>query len=436
MLLKEKLSNNWGRNVNSNLKIIQPGNIFELKNLIKKKSYIVIGNQRSFGDVGVNKNLLISMKNFNKIKSIDEKKGIIEVESGALLKNILPIIIPKGWFFSVTPGTKYVSIGGMIANNVHGKNTTKNQTKYYVKSIKLLTLNKKIIDCSKNKNKKIFDLTLGGFGLTGIILSAKIKLKKINSPYMEQNIIEYENFPDFFKIAKNIKNYEYSVSWVDNFSDKKISGLWFLANHSKKIDNSNLKFPAERKLGLLSYLVLRIVTTNLFFSKLSNFFYRKYKKYFHREKIIFNDCFYPQDHFVDWNKAYGKNGLFQFQFLVPEKKFQDILKILFVFFEEKKLFSSFIVIKKMKEKGKYLNFAGDGYSVSFDFQINDKFSLLKKFLNETTRKHKLKVNFAKDFITNELNAHNYPEFKDFKKKLFTLNPKRKLNTILSKRLKI
>ena len=90
----------------------------------------------------------------------------------------------------------------------------------------------------------------------------------------------------------------------------------------------------------------------------------------------------------------------------------------------------------MKEKGKYLNFAGDGYSVSFDFQINDKFSLLKKFLNETTSKHKLKVNFAKDFITNELNAHNYPEFKDFKKKLFTLNPKRKLNTILSKRLKI
>jgi len=436
MLFKEKLSNNWGRNVNSNLKIIQPGNIFELKNLIKKKSYIIIGNQRSFGDVGINKNLLISMKNFKKIKNVDEKKGIIEVESGALLKNILPIIIPKGWFLSVTPGTKYVSIGGMIANNVHGKNTSKNQTKYYVKSIKLLTLDKKIIDCSKNKNKKIFDLTLGGFGLTGIILSAKIKLKKINSPYMEQNIIEYDNFTDFFKIAKNIKNYEYSVSWVDSFSDKKISGLWFLANHSKKFDNSNFKFSTERKLGLLSYLVLRIVTTNHFFSKLSNFFYRKYKKYFHRKKIIFNDCFYPQDHFIDWNKAYGKNGLFQFQFLVPENKFKDILKILFIFFKEKKLFSSFIVIKKMKEKGKYLNFVGNGYSISFDFQIDDKFSLLKKFLNETARKHKLKVNFAKDFITNELNAYNYPEFKHFKKKIFTLNPKRKLNTILSKRLKI
>ena len=90
----------------------------------------------------------------------------------------------------------------------------------------------------------------------------------------------------------------------------------------------------------------------------------------------------------------------------------------------------------MKEKGKYLNFAGNGYSVSLDFQINDKFPLLKRFLNETAKKHKLKINFAKDFITNEVNAYNYPEFNNFKKKLFSFNPKRKLNTILSKRLKI
>ena len=94
---------------------------------------------------------------------------------------------------------------------------------------------------TSHKNKKIFDLTLGGFGLTGIILSVTLKLKKINSPYMSQRIYEYNNFSEFFKIAKNIKNYQYSVSWVDNFSSYKISGLWFLANHSKE-KNNNLKF--------------------------------------------------------------------------------------------------------------------------------------------------------------------------------------------------
>lgn len=436
MLLKEKLFNNWGRNVHSRPKKIQPKNLGELKNIIKKKSYIIAGNQRSFGDVGVNNNLSISMKNFDKIKNFDHKKGIIEVESGLLLKHLLPIIIQKGWFLSVTPGTKYVSVGGIIANNVHGKNTNKNQTKYYIKNLKLLKLDKKIINCSKNKNKKIFDLTLGGFGLTGIILSATLQLKKIQSPYMNQKIYEYNNFFEFFNITKNIKNYKYSVSWIDHFGDKKITGLWFLANHSKKIKSNNIEFNNEKKLGLISYLALKLVTNNYYFSRLANFFYRKYKKYFYKEIILYDDCFYPQDHFVDWNKAYGKNGLFQFQFLVSEKKLENIIDALSVFFKKEKLFSSFIVIKKMNEQGGYLNFTGTGYTISLDFPINNKFFILKSFLNKLVELHKLKVNFAKDFITTESNAYNYPEFKDFKKKILLLNPKKKLNSFFSKRLNI
>ena len=264
MLLKEKLFNNWGRNIHTKQKKIQPKNLNELKNIIKKKSYIITGNQRSFGDVGINKNLSISMKNFDKIKNFDYKKGIIEVESGLLLKDLLSIIIPKGWFLSVTPGTKYISIGGMIANNVHGKNTNKNQTKYYIKNLKLLKLNKKIIDCSKYKNKKIFDLTLGGFGLTGIIIAATLQLKKIQSSHMKQKIYEYNNFSEFFKIAKDIKNYQYSVSWVDNFSTHKISGLWFLANHYKGNKNKDLKFYKEKKLDLISHLALKLVIKNYY----------------------------------------------------------------------------------------------------------------------------------------------------------------------------
>ena len=349
MFFKEKSSNNWGRNVYSKPKKIEPKNLFGLKNIIKKKSYIIIGNQRSFGDVAVNNNLSISLKNFNKIKNFDYKKGIIEIESGFLIKDLLPIIVNKGWFLSVTPGTKYVSIGGMIANNVHGKNSYKNQTKYYIKNIKLLKLNKKIINCSNTKNKKIFNLTVGGFGLTGIILSATIKLKKIRSPYMKQKIYEYSNFKDFFNIAKKIKKYDYSVSWVDHFSNKKIAGLWFMANHSNELFKNSFTLPKENKLGILSYLILRIVTTNYFVSRIANFFYRKYKKYFYKNLIAYDECFYPQDRFIDWNKAYGKKGLFQFQFLVSEKKLKYIMSILFYFFESEKLFSSFIVIKKINE---------------------------------------------------------------------------------------
>ena len=131
MLSKQKSFFNWGRNTRISPKQAQPKNLLDLKKATSKKSFIITGNQRSFGDVALNNKLIISMKNFNKIIRFDDKKGIIELQSGILLKEILPVIVNKGWIFPVTPGTKYVSIGGMIANNIHGKNTHKNQIKFY-----------------------------------------------------------------------------------------------------------------------------------------------------------------------------------------------------------------------------------------------------------------------------------------------------------------
>ena len=128
--------------------------------------------------------------------------------------------------------------------------------------------------------------------------------------------------------------------------------------------------------------------------------------------------------------------MFQFQFLVPEKKFKFILSEIFYFFKKEKLFSSFVVIKKINEKGNYLNYVGNGYSISLDFIINNKFDLLKVFLNKIINDNDLKVNFAKDFITNETNAYNYKKFIMFKKDIFSLNYKRKINSLLSKRINI
>ena len=209
MLNKPKSFFNWGRNVKIYPNYIKPKNMMELKKAVAKKSFIISGNQRSFGDVALNDKSIVSMRNFNKIIHFNIKKGIIELQSGILLQEVLPIIIEKGWIFPVTPGTKYVSIGGMVANNIHGKNTKKNQIKYYVKKIKLLTLNKKIVSCTLKNNKKIFDLTVGGFGLTGIILSATIQLKKISSFYLKQNIEEFNTYNEFFIRAKKINNFQY-----------------------------------------------------------------------------------------------------------------------------------------------------------------------------------------------------------------------------------
>ena len=126
-------------------------------------------------------------------------------------------------------------------------------------------------------------------------------------------------------------------------------GAGYIGSHTcKLLKNNNIEYNNEKKLGLITYFALKLITNNYYFSRLGNFLYRKYKKYFYKEIILYDDCFYPQDHFVDWNKAYGKNGLFQFQFLVPEKKLENIIDTLSVFFKKERLFSSFIVIKKIK----------------------------------------------------------------------------------------
>jgi decaprenylphospho-beta-D-ribofuranose 2-oxidase len=437
MPMNHKSFFNWGRNKKIYPQEILPKKLLDLKKAISKKSFITAGNQRSFGDVALNDKLIISMRNFNKVIHFNEKKGIIELESGILLKEILPLIVEKNWIFPVTPGTKYVSIGGMVANNINGKNSQKNQIKFYIKNIKLLTPNKKIILCSSKKNKKIFDLTIGGFGLTGIILSATIQLKKISSFYMKQEILEFNTYNDFYKIAKKTDNFDYSVSWVDNFTNNKISGLWFFSNHANIRKNyKSFKIFNEKKIGIIWYLILALIVNVNFFSRLFNYSYKTYKKTFYKEIVQYDQYFYPQDYFIDWNKAYGKKGMFQVQFLVPKEKFKDILSEIHLFFKQEGIFSSFIVIKKINEKGKYLNFSGKGYSVSLDFTINSKFNLIKKFLNETFRINKLKVNFAKDFISNETNANNYKEFKKFKRDLLSLNKGKKLNSSFSKRINI
>lgn len=437
MIFRKQKNTNWGRNVITYPKIYKPNNFKEIVKIINKKNNFVFqGNQRSFGDVALNKSKVVSTNNLKRIIFFDKKKGVIEVESGLLLKDLLSVIVPKGWFIPVTPGTKYVSLGGMAANNIIGKNTFNNQIKYHIKKIKLVTPNKKNITCSTKVNKKIFDLTIGGFGLTGLILTVTLKLKKIYSKNIDQKIIEFNSFDEFHKISNINQNYEYSVCWIDNFNKNKIVGLYYLGNGSKNkkyISSENL---ITKKIGLVTLLILRIINSNYYLPKAMNFIFRNYKKYFYNKLCHYNEFFYPQDNIPYWNKIYGNKGFVQVQFLIPSNKLEIVLGEISDFFTTNKIFSSFIILKKFKEKGKYLNFSGSGYSISFDFVITNKYNILKSFLNKLFKKYKLKVNFTKDLITEKNNAYNYKEFKKFKKDLLKINKYKKINSLFSRRLKI
>ena len=168
----------------------------------------------------------------------------------------------------------------------------------------------------------------------------------------------------------------------------------------------------------------------------TNPFYKDVLEYIYKLDNSINDFFYPQDYFTNWNKIYGKNGFFQVQFLVKEKDFTKVLNKISLFFTNEKVFSTFIIIKKFNERGKYLNFYGKGFSISMDIPITSKFLKTKIFLNNIFRDYKVKINFAKDSICDMKIVEKNNEYIKFKKNIKKINRYKKLNSLFSKRLDI
>ena len=391
------------------------------------------GNLRSFGDTCINKNKLISLKKFTKSFNIDKKKSEIMVSSNILLVEILEKIIPLGYMLSVTPGTKYVSIGGMISNNVIGKNSEKNQLKYLIEEIKLLSPTNKILICTNKLNKKIFDLTVGGFGLTGTILSAKLRLKKIQNQLINVETIKFNNLSEFKKIC--LKKRKFSVAWIDSHSlnIKKFKGLYYSANYNTSVNNKKKFLYKNKKMNFFERIFLTLYIKNFTFSKLINFFYLNFQI---KNKVEFFDkFFYPQDKWLDFNSCY-KNGFFQVQFLIPKKRFPFLIDKISTFFHEKRIKSTFIILKKINENGKYLNFYGKGYSISFDLEKNNNFNEIKLFFNNLINKYDLRLNYSKDSISNHKTDKENFIIRKFSKDLKAVDKNKIYNNEFSKRLKI
>ena len=350
-----------------------------------------------------------------------------------MLVDILKLIIPMGFMISVTPGSKYVTIGGMIANNVFGKNSYKNQLKSIIDEFEILMPSNKIIFCSRKKNKKIFDLTVGGFGLTGVILSAKIKLKKIKNQFIEQKIYKFKNIHQFKKIIS--KKSIFNVSWIDSHSLNKdeFKGLFYTGDYSKLNQKPEYFYYKNKKLGFWEEIFLSFYIKKYSFSKIINTLFFAFKS--KNQRITFDEFFYPQDKWLNFNDCY-KNGFFQIQFLVEEEKFDRIINKISEFFKKFSIKSTFIIIKKINEDGEYMNYFGSGFSISMDFEKNSNFKIIKKFFNNLIFENSLKLNFSKDSIfKSELLKYNR-EYKKYLKDIKSIDKKNVFKNEFSNRLKI
>ena len=224
-------------------RVVYPKNIEQILEEIKKSDLIARGNGRSYGDSSINKKNTINMKYFNHIISFDDNSGVLEVESGILLEDIINTFLPKGWFPYVTPGSKFVTIGGLIAADVHGKNHHKDGSfRNFVEWFELINSKGQIIKCSRNENKDMFEWTIGGMGLTGIIIRAAIKLRPIETCWIKQKTLVANNIDQTLEIFEKNMDATYSVAWINSTNSHNNIGqsLIMLGEHAE-INHLNQK---------------------------------------------------------------------------------------------------------------------------------------------------------------------------------------------------
>lgn len=286
-----------------------------------RQSVLPFGQGRSYGDVCLNDGgILLDTGSLSHFIAFDETSGLIRCEAGITLAEILSLAVPRGWFLPVTPGTKFVSVGGAIANDVHGKNHHRVGTfGMHVTQFELLRSREERVICTPTQNTDLFRATISGLGLTGLILWAEIQLRRISGPFIRTECIRFDTLKEFFDIARvSDQSHMYTVAWVDCLAKNRHlgRGVFFRGNHAENESPRPIHSQPRRILTIpfdAPHLLL-----NRFAMKAFNlaYYHRHFPK--HREDIVHYDpFFYPLDAIHGWNRLYGSRGFLQYQCVVP-----------------------------------------------------------------------------------------------------------------------
>lgn len=386
-----------------------------LKQLIKaQKELIPRGNGRSYGDSALSKNI-VNVKTHDHFISFDDTKGILHVQAGVLLSDIINCLVPRGWFLKITPGTKLITIGGAIASDVHGKNHhVAGCFSESIVDLRLMLPTGDIVNCSKDENNELFRATCGGMGLTGIILDAKISLKKINSKYINQTTIKTNNLKETFAAFEQYQNQPYSVAWIDCQASQENLGRCLLMV-GDFCDDGQLNYQAKRNINIPIYFptfTLNSLTIGLF----NRLYYAKAKNGISQRKIGIDAFFYPLDAIDNWNRIYGKNGFVQYQFILPkDNSLIGLSQILSKIADSGK--GSFLAVLKLygKANENYLSFPIEGYSLALDFKVEKGLFCLLEQLDKIVITHGGRLYLAKDArVTQENFEQGYPHINKFR----------------------
>lgn len=295
-------------------------------------SILPYGKGRSYGDVPINdENALLVTTGLDRFIRFDTVNGVLECESGVTFEQIIKLVLPQGWFLPVTPGTQHLTVGGAIANDVHGKNHFHNGTfGCHIASFNLLRSDKGLLRCSDTENSELFSATIGGLGLTGVIVSAEIQLKKICSSTIVCREIPFDSvFEGVKSLIEHESDHHYTVAWIDTTARGASRGRGILSIGDHCDDQ---RFQVHQGMQLQVPINLPSCTLNRFSVAAFNKLY--YDRHVRRRDVFRQSYFkylYPLDGIRNWNRIYGSRGFFQYQFLLPlesDSKIDDVSAVL------------------------------------------------------------------------------------------------------------
>lgn len=410
------LLHGWGRYPVVDAAVQRPGTrsaVSDALATLHGQPLIARGMGRSYGDSALAAQV-ISTEQLNLLLAFEAATGIVRCSAGTTLADLLDIFVPQGWFLPVTPGTKFITIGGAIASDVHGKNHHQDGCfSEYLLGFKLLLADGAIVTCTRDEHPDLFRATCGGMGLTGIIVEATFRLIPLHSVYLAQTTLKAPSLAQALAHFDAHNDARYSVAWIDCLASGSALGRSLVMLGEPLADGGLIALP-KRPITIPCDMPAQLL--NRFAIKAFNtLYYHRIQCQKTQARVHYEPFFYPLDSIHHWNRLYGKNGFTQYQFVVPKSAGLEGLSAILRKISASRRGSFLAVLKAFgPQNGNFLSFPIEGYTLALDFKLDHGLFELLEELDAMVLDFGGRLYLTKDARMSEKTfKQSYPKWREF-----------------------
>ncbi len=449
MELPTKQLSGWGGFPTRLCTLDEPRSLEALRDAVRSPDYrdcIARGLGRSYGDSSLSASGVVLLQTrLNRFLSFDEETGILECEAGVSLAEIIQHLLPRGWSLPTTPGTKNVTVGGAIAADVHGKNHhVDGSFGRYVEDLTLVLASGELITVSANENPELFWATIGGMGLTGVIVRARIRLRRVESAYLDLTVRRTKDLDESLELfAETDERYRHSVAWVDCLALGRSLGraVVLLANDAARdqLPAAQRRTPLRvrrRRSWSVPFAPPSVILNPWAVRTFNALYYARHRN--SHSLIDYERFFYPLDGVRNWNRFYGRRGFIQYQALFPrEGSRRGLIELLERIARARKAVFLAVLKSSGPSNPGQLSYLYPGHTIALDLPMTRDLLKLTAELDEVVLRHEGRLYLAKDATTSrEAFAVMYPELDSFLEIKNRVDPNQRFVSAQARRLGI